>query len=120
VAPQQGITLSDAVYRRLQELIEEALARLRPLIEGRADRGVPCDTHGDLHLDHIYVFPDRQPPADLVIIDCIEFNERFRFADPVADAAFVAMDLRFHGCRGGAWEFFKAYLEATKDPDAGP
>jgi hypothetical protein len=40
------------------------------------------------------LFPDREPPADLIIIDCIEFNERFRFADPVADMAFLAMDSR--------------------------
>jgi hypothetical protein len=37
------------------------------------------DCHGDLHLDHVYFFPEQQPPADLLIIDCIEFNERLRF-----------------------------------------
>ena len=54
---------------------------------------MPCDTHGDLHLSHVYLFPDRPPPDDLVIIDCVEFAERFRFADPVADIAFLVMDL---------------------------
>jgi hypothetical protein len=32
-----------------------------------------------------------------VVIDCVEFNERFRYSDPVADVAFMAMDLLFHG-----------------------
>ena len=67
--------------------MQEALARLRPLIDSRARRGVPRDTHGDLRLDHVYLFPERSPPGDPVIIDCIEFNERFRFADPVAGPA---------------------------------
>ena len=34
-----------------------------PLIEARAARGVPRDTHGDLRLDHVYSFPDREPPG---------------------------------------------------------
>jgi aminoglycoside phosphotransferase family enzyme/predicted kinase len=113
-----GATVHPAVFARVKEWTEQRLTENESLIENRAARKVPCETHGDLHLDHIYYFPDRAPPGDLVIIDCIEFNERFRFADPVADAAFVAMDLRFHGWHGGAWEFFKAYLEATQDPDA--
>jgi aminoglycoside phosphotransferase family enzyme len=81
------------VFDRLRRLTDEALVSHRALIETRAWRGVPRDTHGDLHLDHIYLFPDRTPPADLVVIDCIEFNERFRYADPVADMAFLFMDL---------------------------
>jgi aminoglycoside phosphotransferase family enzyme/predicted kinase len=112
-----GATVSAAVFERVRELTEAALARLRPLIEARAARGVPRDTHGDLHLDHVYLFPDRPPPDDLVVIDCIEFNERFRFADPVADMAFLVMDLRFHGRRDLAALFADAYFTASADPD---
>ena len=108
-------TLSQTVFERLKRLTEEALARLRPLIEERARRGVPRDTHGDLHLDHVYLFLERQPPADLVIIDCIEFNERFRFSDPVADMAFLAMDLSFHGRKDLAQAFSEAYFQSTGD-----
>src|SRR5581483_6098318 len=88
--PHVGVTVARIVFDRLRALTETALAALQPLIEDRARRGVPCDTHGDLHLDHVYLFPDRIPPEDLVIIDCIEFNERFRYSDPVADMAFLA------------------------------
>src|SRR5262249_39475543 len=56
-------------------------------------------------------------PADLVVIDCIEFNERFRFADPVADMAFLAMDLAFHGRRDLARAFADAYFEAAGDAE---
>ena len=81
--------MTRGVFDRLRSLTEAALANLGSLIDARAERGVPRDTHGDLHLDHVYLFPERMPPNDLVIIDCIEFNERFRFADPVADMAFL-------------------------------
>jgi aminoglycoside phosphotransferase family enzyme/predicted kinase len=114
---QVGVTVSQAVFQRLRTLTETTLARLRPVIEGRAERGVPRDTHGDLHLDHVYYFPERTPPADLVIIDCIEFNERFRFADPVADMAFLVMDLTYHGRRDLATAFADAYLREAEDED---
>jgi uncharacterized protein len=115
--PQVGVTLNHAVFDRLRARNEEALARLRPLIEDRARRNMPRDTHGDLHLDHVYLFPDRQAPANLVIIDCIEFNERFRFADPVADMAFLAMDLAFHGRRDLAKVFTDCYFHASGDEE---
>ena len=116
-APLIGTTLSRAVWERLRALTEATLARLRPLIEARAERGVPRDTHGDLRLDHVYLFPDRKPPADLVIIDCIEFNERFRYADPVADMAFLVMDLLFQGRGDLARAFAAAYFQAAGDAE---
>jgi aminoglycoside phosphotransferase family enzyme/predicted kinase len=116
-AAHVGTALSRPVFERLRARTEETLARLRPLIESRARRGLPRDTHGDLHLDHVYLFPGRQPPDDLVIIDCIEFNERFRFADPVADMAFLVMDLLFHGRRDLARAFTDAYFRAAGDDE---
>jgi aminoglycoside phosphotransferase family enzyme/predicted kinase len=115
VAAHVGTALSPAVHARLGTLNEEALELLRPLLDARAARGVPRDTHGDLHLDHVYLFPDRPPPEDLVVIDCIEFNERFRYADPVADMAFLVMDLAFHGRRDLARAFAEAYFRASRD-----
>jgi aminoglycoside phosphotransferase family enzyme/predicted kinase len=116
VPPAQiGITIHADVLERLRRLTEDSLTRQKPLIEARAERGMPRDTHGDLHLDHIYLFPDRPPPGDLVIVDCIEFNERFRFIDPVADMAFLEMDLRFHGRPDLARAFSEAYWSESGD-----
>jgi aminoglycoside phosphotransferase family enzyme/predicted kinase len=112
-----GTTISRAVYDRLRALTEKALACLRPQIERRATRDVPRDTHGDLRLDHVYHFPDRNPPDDLIIIDCIEFNERFRFADPVADMAFLVMDLSFRGRPDLAHAFSEAYFRISGDDE---
>lgn len=112
-----GATVSPAVFERARERTERALETLRPTIEARAARGVPCDGHGDLRLDHVYVFPDRPPPADLVIVDCIEFNARFRHADPIAEMAFLDMDLAVHGRSDLARVFSDAYSQAAGDTE---
>ncbi|MEM7433621.1 MAG: AAA family ATPase [Myxococcota bacterium] len=57
----------------------------------RADR--IRDGHGDLRLEHVYF----GRTGDISIIDCIEFNERFRYADVCADVAFLSMDFAWHG-----------------------
>jgi uncharacterized protein len=117
---QVGATVSRTVFERLRRLTEEALAQLRPLIETRAARSVPRDTHGDLRLSHVYFFPERPPPNDFVIVDCIEFNERFRHADPVADMAFLVMDFARHDRRELASDFADAYFRASGDEDGRP
>lgn len=112
-----GHTVSRNVFDRLQALTEDSLQQFQPLIEARAKRGVPRDTHGDLHLDHVYYFPERKPPNDLIIIDCIEFNERFRYSDPISDMAFLAMDLVFHGHRQLADVLASTYIRSRSDTE---
>jgi predicted kinase len=108
---------SDSKLDRIRQRTEELLEQLRPMIDRRALRGVTRDCHGDLHLDHIYYFPERSPPDDLVIVDCIEFNERFRFIDPIADMAFPAMDFIYHGRRDLADTFCEAYFHESGDQE---
>jgi aminoglycoside phosphotransferase family enzyme/predicted kinase len=115
--PQVGTTVSETVFERLQELTEESLTRLRPVIDARGQRGMTRDCHGDLHLDHVYYFPNRPAPGDLVIVDCIEFTERFRYIDPVADMAFPVMDFAFHGRRDLGRVFADAYFQAADDDE---
>ncbi len=125
-----GRTISEPVFQRLRALTTAELDRRRELIELRARRGVPCETHGDLRVEHIYLLPPGTPgstparaagptsseePA-LVVIDCIEFNERFRWADPVADIAFLVMELEFIERPALAEEFAHRYFIEADDP----
>lgn len=108
----QGDIVSPAVFRRLRERTEALLQELEPLLRARAARGVPRDTHGDLRLEHVYV-----EGGELLVVDCIEFNERFRYADPVADVAFLAMELEHYGRPDLGRAFTEAYLEAGDDAE---
>ncbi len=71
------------------------------------------DGHGDLRLEHVYL--DRI--NCVTIIDRIEFNQRFRYADVCADIAFLAMDLTWHGRVDLAERFLAFYARATGDFD---
>jgi len=112
-------TVSRTVLQRLSRLTEGLLADRRALIEARAERGIPCDGHGDLRLDHVYRLAGNPPAADeWTIIDCIEFNDRFRYLDPIADLAFLIMDLGFQGRRDLSRCLLEAYLAEANDRQA--
>ncbi|WP_143140553.1 AAA family ATPase [Nannocystis exedens] len=110
--------VTEQLLTRVERATEEALARGHAAIDGRARRHVPRDTHGDLRLEHVYWFPEREAPDDLLVIDCIEFGEQFRCADPVADLAFLVMDLRDAGRRDLADALAEGYFAVTPDDEA--
>ncbi|MEZ6089250.1 MAG: AAA family ATPase [Pirellulaceae bacterium] len=116
-AEQVGTTISRTVFDRLRRLNEQTLAIQQERIQSRANAGVPRNTHGDLRLEHVYLFPDRQPPEDLAIIDCIEFSERFRYADPVADIAFLVMGFHLQGRSDLGDLFLRHYFGTRQDLD---
>jgi aminoglycoside phosphotransferase family enzyme/predicted kinase len=116
-AARVGTTISRSVFERLRRLTEASLAQYRQLIDARAARGVPRDTHGDLRLGHVYFFPEQPPPDDLIIVDCIEFADRFRHADPVSDVAFLVMDLAHHGRRDLGRVLADAYFRSSGDTE---
>lgn len=112
-----GITVSGRLHAALAARTEEVLAELGPLIGRRAAAGVPCDGHGDLRTDHVYLSEGRPAPLDIEVIDCVEFAERFRHADPVADVAFLDMDLRRVGRAREAELLEDAYFAAAGDAE---
>lgn len=112
-----GTTVSEGVFDRTRSLTEKALEDLKAVFTNRSKEKFIRDNHGDLHLDHVYFFPEKPPPDDLVVIDCIEFNERFRFSDVAADAAFLYMDLKSCGRSDLAKTFADAYINASGDEE---
>jgi len=79
------------------------------LFAGRVEAGRIRDCHGDLHSSHI-CFTDC-----LCIYDCIEFNDRFRYADTASEVAFLAMDLDHYGRADLGAIFVQDYIEASGD-----
>ncbi len=82
-----GLTLDRATYDVARAATEAFLERRGQLFARREAEGRVRDCHGDLHAAQICV------ENGIAIIDCIEFNYRFRFSDVAADLAFLAMDL---------------------------
>ena len=91
---------------RLEHLAERNLAGREPLLAARIAAGMVCDGHGDLLADDIFCLDDGPR-----ILDCIEFDDRLRWGDVLADIAFLAMDLERLGRRDLATAFVDAYLE---------
>src|SRR5262249_59055376 len=54
---------------------------------------------------------------DILVIDAIEFNERFRVADVAADVAFLAMELDDRGRPDLAANFLADFAMETADYD---
>jgi len=109
--------LDAARVERLRAAVLGVWERCAPAIDARADAGRIRECHGDLRLDHVYVFPHAAPPDDLCVIDGIEFNDAFRIIDPVADVAFLAMDLAVRGRTADAQAFLDRWFLTSGDPD---
>jgi aminoglycoside phosphotransferase family enzyme/predicted kinase len=85
----------------------------RALFEARVAQARVRDGHGDLRLEHCYLGAN----GTVEIIDCIEFNERFRYGDVCADLAFLAMDLSWHERADLSEALLAAYARAAGDYD---
>jgi aminoglycoside phosphotransferase family enzyme/predicted kinase len=78
----------------------------------RQRRGFIRECHGDLHLGNIALVEGK-----VTLFDCIEFNDRMRWGDVMADVAFLLMDLQDRGRSDFAWRLLNDYLELTGDYD---
>lgn len=81
------------------------------LFTHRVRQGRISDGHGDLRAEHVYFHHGVQ------VIDCIEFNERFRYGDCALDLAFLIMDLDRLGHADTGRLLLRAYAMAASDPE---
>jgi uncharacterized protein len=68
------------------------------------------ECHGDVHLRNIALWNDK-----ILLFDCIEFNEPFRFVDTMFDIAYIIMDLDARNRPDLSNIFLNAYIEQTGD-----
>ena len=107
-----GLTIARESYDFLRAWVNRFLERERALLQRRVREHRIRDCHGDLHAEHICL-------ADgIIIFDCIEFNQRFRYGDVAAEAAFLAMDLDYNGYPEHARAFVEAYVRHSGDEEA--
>jgi predicted kinase len=105
-----GKTISPERYGIIREAVGRFLERRADWFEQRLQEGRIRDCHGDVRAEHIYVESEQ-----LHMIDCIEFNKRFRFIDVASDIAFLAVDLERLGASALAHHFVRSYAGYSAD-----
>ena len=105
-----GRTLSRQTYMQIQQAVTTFTTRHEGWFAQRVQEGCIRDCHGDLRAEHIYFEPEQ-----MQIIDCIEFNQRFRFIDVASEIAFLAVDLERLGAAALAQRFVRAYVQHCGD-----
>ncbi len=81
-------------------------------LERRAEAGRIIEAHGDLRPEHVCLC---DPP---VVIDCLEFNRRFRIMDPADELAYLVMECEHLGAGFvGDWVFLGYHAQTGDRPD---
>jgi predicted kinase len=112
VEPLVGRFVDAATFESVRAWQLGWLDRNASVLETRRQHGRVVEGHGDLRLEHVYFESDR-----IVVIDAVEFNERFRIADVAADVAFVAMELDARGRSDLAASFLADFAMESADHD---
>ncbi|MDR9409465.1 MAG: AAA family ATPase [Balneolaceae bacterium] len=107
-----GHTIQRNAYEAVRYFTNHYFQKNQQLFQRRIEDGRIVDGHGDLHLEHIHITPEK-----VQIYDCIEFNERFRYGDLAADLAFLSMDFDFNRCRKEERYFIEKMSNNLKDDD---
>ncbi len=106
-----GASVQENVFHALKNWTDQFYKNQGILFSERIQAGAVRDCHGDLHMEHVcFIDP-------LAIIDCIEFNDRFRYSDRIADIAFLLMDLEFHGGEEYSRLLWREYKERVGEGD---
>jgi predicted kinase len=105
-------TISRACSIGCNRLSNNRSSRSR-LIEAQAKAGFRRHARRSAARPRLFLSIERA--GRVIVIDCIEFNERYRFADPVADMAFLVMGLLCRGRGDLARTFADAYFRASGD-----
>lgn len=106
-----GSVVSRPAFEALRYFFDREFEMRAPLFHRRRAGGHVIEGHGDLRLDHAHLTAER-----VCILDCIEFNERFRRLDVAEDVAFLAMDLDVAARPDLARRFVDRMAEGLGDP----
>ncbi|MBN2374177.1 hypothetical protein JXL19_10355 [bacterium] len=104
-----GNTIEKADYQTIKEWTDNFYKEKRHLFFDRIESKKIRDCHGDLHMANIYL------TDPIAIIDCVEFNDRFRYTDTLADIAFLIMDLEYSNGKDIADMLWNHYRESARE-----
>lgn len=105
-----GVAQTQAQFDETKAYTDKLFAEQEALFKSRIEKKLIRECHGDLHLRNICYWNNK-----ILLFDCIEFNEPFRFVDVMYDVAFFVMDLDAHDRSDLSNLFLNTYLEQTGD-----
>lgn len=105
-----GIAQSQAQFTETKHYTDNFFVERSQLFSDRIQNNFIRECHGDLHLRNICLWHDK-----ILLFDCIEFNEPFRFVDVMYDVAFTVMDLQARQRPDFGNAFLNTYVEQTGD-----
>jgi hypothetical protein len=115
VVPFVGDLLEQRTFDEVEAFQRGQLTRNAARFAERVAEDRVREGHGDLRLEHVYLLPRQDGPPHAVVIDCIEFTERFRCGDTAAELAFLSMELECAGRPDLAAGFIARFAEASDD-----
>jgi hypothetical protein len=110
--PFVGKFIDNGIYEFIKDKTLGFLEGNKELFERRLSDGYIIDGHGDLRLEHIY-----EDENGIGLVDCIEFNKRFRYNDVISDFGFLLMELDQTGEIGLSDACLKGFLTVYNDSD---
>lgn len=103
----------DFRFDYIKRITESYLNDNKELFLDRYTKGFVKNGHGDLRLEHVYI-----KDGYLGLIDCIEFNKRFRTNDVVNEAAFLSMEMDYANMGELADAFLAGFFSVVNDADS--
>jgi uncharacterized protein len=101
---------SEEACKALERWLGTQAAHALPRLRARLAAGQVREGHGDLRLEHVAV-----RGTEAMVFGGIEHDPALRWADVLADAAGIMVDLMVHGRRDLAFVFLNRYLACTGD-----
>jgi hypothetical protein len=105
-----GVAQTQQQFDETKAYTDKLFAEQKPLFDSRIQTKWIRECHGDVHLRNICFWHNK-----ILLFDCIEFNEPFRFVDVMFDIAYIIMDFDARNRPDLSNLFLNAYLEQTGD-----
>ena len=105
-----GVAQTQQQFDETKAYTDKLFAEQQALFASRVKHKLIRECHGDVHLRNICFWKNK-----VLLFDCIEFNEPFRFVDVMFDVAYIVMDFDARNRPDLSNLFLNTYIEQTGD-----
>ena len=105
-----GVAQTQEQFDETKAYTDKLFAEQEAMFKSRVEHRFIRECHGDVHLRNICFWHNK-----ILLFDCIEFNEPFRFVDTMFDIAYIIMDFDARNRADLANLFLNTYLEQSGD-----